>query len=107
MRDRAWSLARQDILQLAKDRERKLSEFHSAAGWTLVVNAPASAPLFPQPFDPLNVLNLGNGRVLYTRHVRMGNDAGFVEAFGCADGILRPPPIVRGRTHSPRLQHPT
>jgi hypothetical protein len=82
MRDRAFSLARHDILQLAEDRERKLSEFRSAAGWTFVVNAPASAPLFPHQFDPLNVLNLGNGRVLHTRHVRMGNDAGFVEAFG-------------------------
>jgi hypothetical protein len=84
MRDSAWERARRDILQLAKDRERKLGEFQSAAGWTLVVNAPAMAPLFPQQFDPLNVLNLGNGRVLHTRHVRMGNDAGFVEAFGRA-----------------------
>jgi hypothetical protein len=81
-RVRAFEVARQDIEKLATDRAAWLTEFAASAGWTLVVHAGPNSPLFPQQFDPLNVQNLGSGRVLHTRHARMGNEAGFVEAFG-------------------------
>ena len=54
-------------------------EFDAQAGWKIVVTADAGAPLWPQGFDPLNVLRLGQREVLHTRFLKLGNAAGAIE----------------------------
>jgi hypothetical protein len=62
-------------------RETSRREFAARAGWKIVVNADAAAPLWPQGFDPLNIRRLGASDVLHTRHLKLGNDAGVIESF--------------------------
>ena len=50
----------------------------------LFVEAADGAPLWPQGFDPLNVTRIDGQRVLHTRFVKLGNDAGHVEVIGHA-----------------------
>ena len=56
-------------------------EFEAQGGWKIIITADAGAPLWPQGFDPLNVLRLGAREVLHTRYLKLGNDAGAIESF--------------------------
>lgn len=54
-------------------------EFEGQNGWKIVVTAGTGAPLWPQGFDPLNVLRVGSSDVLHTRFLKLGNAAGAIE----------------------------
>jgi hypothetical protein len=77
----ARSRAKVETETLKARRETSRREFAARAGWKIVVNADAAAPLWPQNFDPLNIRRLGGSDVLHTRHLKLGNDAGAVESF--------------------------
>jgi hypothetical protein len=73
--------ARRDVSRLAAERNQRLAQFDSLPGWRLVI-VNQGAPLFPNNFDPLNVVSLGGGRVLHTRVIVIGNEGGSIEVFG-------------------------
>jgi hypothetical protein len=77
----ARSRAKVETETLSARRETSRRAFASQAGWKIVVNADAAAPLWPQNFDPLNVQRLGATDVLHTRHLKLGNDTGAIESF--------------------------
>jgi hypothetical protein len=77
----ARSRAKVETETLNARREASRRAFAAQAGWKIVVNADAAAPLWPQGFDPLNVRRLGASDVLHTRHLKLGNDAGAIESF--------------------------
>ncbi|HYG11753.1 MAG TPA: hypothetical protein VD835_17535 [Pyrinomonadaceae bacterium] len=77
----ARSRAKVETEALIARREALRREFAARAGWKIVVKADAAAPLWPQNFDPLNVLRIGAADVLHTRHLKLGNDAGAIESF--------------------------
>ena len=70
--------ATKDVAEIVASREKRRSEYLGAAGWRLEVVTGAE-PLWPQGFDPLNVVNLGESRVLHTRWLKLGNGAGTME----------------------------
>jgi hypothetical protein len=72
-----------DVRELHVRRAEQRRTFLEQPGWTLVITAPG-APLFPQGFDPLNVQPLGDGEVLHTRWLKLGNGAAMVEVLGRA-----------------------
>ena len=78
--------ARADVDALAAARAERLAAFEDRPGWRVVVEA-AGQPLWPQGFDPLNVERVGAARVLHARFLRLGNEAGHLEAIdgGAAD----------------------
>lgn len=82
-RQQAQVVAWDDISVLRASRETGRLDFLAQLGWTLVVSS-ASAPLFPQGFDPWNVHMLTDGEVLHTRYVKVGNDRGVLEVIGRA-----------------------
>lgn len=78
MRDRAA----RDVAALRDRRLERRRAFDVADGWRVVIES--GAPLFPQGFDPLNVLRLSAADVLHSRYVKVGNAAGGVEVIGAA-----------------------
>lgn len=82
--------AARDIADLQQERKRALEQFEVKRGWRVIVDAAEGAPLWPQGFDPLNVVRVDDKRVLHTRFVKLGNDGGQVEVMGqtsLSDGI--------------------
>lgn len=71
--------AKMDVAGLIERRVVLRREFDAQAGWKIIIKADAGAPLWPQVFDPLNVLRLGQREVLHTRYLKLGNDAGAIE----------------------------
>ena len=63
---------------LIEEREAAKAAFLSKRGWRLVI-ASQGDPLWPQGFDPSNVLLLGGSEVLHTRWLKAGNSSGTVE----------------------------
>jgi hypothetical protein len=80
-RFRAESVA--DVAALVTRREQARREFIGKDGWSLLIVSGAS-PLFPQGFDPLNVLVVTPGEILHTRFIKLGNDAGSIQVLGRA-----------------------
>ncbi|MFI5176329.1 MAG: hypothetical protein ACHQKY_15820 [Terriglobia bacterium] len=70
--------ARRDIAESAANRKRQKQEFLDARGVRVEIVA-GKEPLWPQAFDPWNVVNLGNNEILHTRFVKLGNGNGTVE----------------------------
>jgi hypothetical protein len=69
--------AAEDLARLASERQSARAAFLGRPGWSVVVMA-GDDPLWPQKFDPLNVLRLGGGEVLHRRWLKLGNaDAEF------------------------------
>lgn len=67
--------------ELSALRMRRLTQrhlFNEQPGWRITVVS-GRAPLFPQGFDPLNVLVVAPGEVLHRRFVKLGNDRGSIE----------------------------
>jgi len=71
--------AKMEVASLIERRAVLRREFNAQAGWKIIIKADAGAPLWPQGFDPLNVLRLGEREVLHTRYLKLGNDAGAIE----------------------------
>ncbi len=64
------------LTMLALERD----EFLARPGWTLrVIVEPGAEPLWPQAFDPMNLTRLGDGALLHTRWLRLGNRSGSLE----------------------------
>ena len=74
--------AHRDINALAQERATRQQAFAAMPGWRLQILAAPNAPLWPQGFDPLNVERLDAARILHSRFVKLGNDAGTVEVLG-------------------------
>lgn len=101
------------VTELQDRRQQKRAELLGADGWTLVVESP-DGPLWPQGFDPLNVLVLDRGEVIHSRYLEAGNDGGSLEILGpaaltvaagehpLAQGFQRL--LVPGLAEEPRLQ---
>jgi len=79
--ERRSALARagRDIRELERSRRERLSEFLERPGWAVEFVAAEGAALWPQKFDPLNLLKIDEGRVLHSRWLVLGNDAARVE----------------------------
>lgn len=89
--------ARTDLTALAGEQERRLVAFEGKPGWRVVIET-GGEPLWPQGFDPLNVERVGAVRVLHTRHLRLGNAAGWLEVLNAevlTDGA-GPHPLFQG-----------
>ncbi|HTE05692.1 MAG TPA: hypothetical protein VK824_05800, partial [Planctomycetota bacterium] len=67
--------AAQDVAAVNVARTARRKEFDGKAGWRVVVQAAADAPLWPQGFDPLNVERVDGG-VVHARFLELGNDSG-------------------------------
>lgn len=90
--------ARRDVSALAVERARMLAAFAEKPGWVVVVEAGRGNPLWPQGFDPLNVQRVGEERLLHTRFLRLGNDAGQLEVLN-AEALTEavgPHPLFQG-----------
>jgi hypothetical protein len=59
---------------VASDRVAGRTRFDQRAGWRIIVEPAAHAPLWPQGFDPLNVTQVAGG-TLHHRLLRLGNDS--------------------------------
>ena len=75
----AEAAARANVHTLLAQRSASRERFEKKTGWRIVIEAAAGQPLWPQGFDPLNVERIDGG-VLHTRYLRLGNDAGKMEA---------------------------
>jgi hypothetical protein len=64
------------VKELLVRRGERLSAFEHAPGWRVTVLAAQDRPLELRGFDPMNVENLGEGRVLHGRMVQLGNQNG-------------------------------
>ena len=71
--------ARRDVGELAAKRETLRRDFLAQSGWRLELVTGDGAPLFPQGFDPLNVMRVGAREVLHTRYLKLGGGAGTIE----------------------------
>ncbi len=71
--------AARDVRAYMAFREVEETQFRNQLGWTLVVIAGYGEPLWPQGFDPLNVLRTDTNEVLHKRWLKAGNDAGTIE----------------------------
>jgi hypothetical protein len=76
--------ARRDAAVLLLSHESRRKELLEAPGARIEVVAAPGAPLFPQGFDPMNVIALPDGTVLHTRFLKLGNEAGSIEVLGWA-----------------------
>lgn len=79
--DSTAALAAAESGRILGDRAALRREFLSRAGWQLEIALPDSAPLWPEQFDPWNVVPLEGGEVLHQRHLRLGNDRGRIDVF--------------------------
>ncbi len=77
-RREAAERAAADVALLERARRESRSRFLSQPGWKIVVVA-GDEPLWPQAFDPLNVQRVGEGEVLHTRWLKLGNSLGALE----------------------------
>ena len=73
--------SRRDVAQFAAGLSRHKEEFLATPGFRLEVVA-GKEPLWPQAFDPWNVLILDNKEVLHTRWLKLGNGSGEIEILG-------------------------
>lgn len=70
--------AQRDIAGFTAGLSRRKQEFLSAAGVRLEIIA-GKEPLWPQAFDPWNVVIFSGKEVLHTRWLKLGNGSGSIE----------------------------
>jgi len=75
----AERVAAEDVATLLLRQAEQRAAFDSRPGWRVVVRAADGQPLWPLGFDPLNVESVKGG-LLHTRFLRLGNDAGELQA---------------------------
>jgi hypothetical protein len=71
--------ARGRVAELRHTRAAHQRDFEERPGWRVTVRSPASQPLWPQGFDPLNVERIEAG-ILHSRFLKLGNDSGEMQA---------------------------
>ncbi len=89
--------AGEDLERLAHERQAARAAFLAKPGWSVVVMA-ADDPLWPQGFDPLNVLRLGEEEILHRRWLKLGNGNAQFEVLdreALTQGV-GPHPILQG-----------
>jgi hypothetical protein len=79
---RARAVAADDIAAHVAENQRLRERLESRLGYSLAIEAPDGAPLWPEQFDPLNVRVLDTGSVLHQRWIRLGRDGESVEVLG-------------------------
>ncbi|MEO7996250.1 MAG: hypothetical protein ABI852_02330 [Gemmatimonadaceae bacterium] len=72
---RSW----EESSALMTERGKRHGAFMAKPGWRLVVETSGSQPMFPQGFDPLNVVSFPPADVLHTRFLKAGNNLGQIE----------------------------
>ncbi|MEA2690731.1 MAG: hypothetical protein QOJ16_118 [Acidobacteriota bacterium] len=89
--------AGEDLERLTRERQSARVAFLGRSGWTVVVLA-EGAPLWPQRFDPLNVLRLGEGEVLHRRWLKLGNGEAELEVLDrdALTEAVGPHPLLQG-----------
>jgi hypothetical protein len=78
-RRRARAVAADDIQTYEAENRRLRERFESRLGYSLAIEAPEGAPLWPERFDPLNVRVLDRQSVLHQRWIRLGRDGESIE----------------------------
>lgn len=78
--DSVAALANRDAQAVVSSRDSARREFFDRPGWSIVIEALPDAPLWPQGFDPWNVIPLDQKATLHRRWMKLGNEAGFIEA---------------------------
>jgi hypothetical protein len=68
-----------DMAELHHLRAVRRQALDARPGWRVVIHAAEGQPLWPQGFDPLNVEAIEGG-FLHSRFLRLGNDAGSLQA---------------------------
>ncbi|HEV8580223.1 MAG TPA: hypothetical protein VGX68_14235 [Thermoanaerobaculia bacterium] len=74
----ALARAKEDIARFVQEKQQLREAFLSRPGWRIEILSSAQ-PLWPQGFDPLNVVALGKGEVLHRRWVKLGNGDSTIE----------------------------
>lgn len=72
-------IAQNDVAAVTAAQMDRRAKFDELDTWRIVIQASDREPLWPQGFDPLNVLRVQGG-VIHTRFVRLGNNSGYVES---------------------------
>jgi len=83
----AQAAAEADVAAALAARVARRQAFDALPGWRVEIVAAAGRPLWPQGFDPLNVL-LVEGGVLHTRMLALGHDGGEVSFVDAGDADL-------------------
>jgi hypothetical protein len=65
--DSARTLARADVERVRREHLALRDSVLSAPGWSLEVLADSGSPLWPQRFDPWNVVSVGDGAIVHRR----------------------------------------
>jgi hypothetical protein len=71
------SRAREDAAKLSGERRSLRESFLGRPGWRIEIAAGSS--LFPQGFDPLNVVLVAPGEILHRRFLKLGSNAGTID----------------------------
>jgi hypothetical protein len=71
--------AREDAAAVVSARGERRRAFDARPGWRVAVEAAGGQPLWPQGFDPLNVVRVDDG-FLHTRFLKLGHDGGELRA---------------------------
>jgi hypothetical protein len=89
--------AGEDLERLRRERESARAAFLARPGWTVVVST-AGEPLFPEKFDPLNVLLVGHGDVLHRRWLKLTNESAEFEILDreALTTAVGPHPLLQG-----------
>jgi hypothetical protein len=80
----ARDAARHDIESLDSSLTALRDSIRTAPGWRIEVVADSALPLWPQGFDPWNVVPLGKGAVAHRRYLKLGKDGLSIEVLGHA-----------------------
>lgn len=80
-------VAQEDVAAVVAGRGERRRRFDTRPGWRVVVEAAEGQPLWPQGFDPLNIERVEGG-FLHTRFLRLGNDAGELQAIDEAEADI-------------------
>lgn len=82
--DSIRALARTDVQHVHSGREALRDSVLSADGWRIEIVADSGSPLWPQRFDPWNVVALEGGTVVHRRFLQLAKDGLTVEVLNHA-----------------------
>ncbi len=71
--------AKKEVAAVVKDRENMLDEFLDKPGWTFILEPGKDNPLWPNGFDPMNVVCIDEVQTLHNRFVKLGNSFASIE----------------------------
>lgn len=96
--DSVRTLARTEVGRLQAAHQALRDSVMSAPGWRIEVVADSATPLWPEQFDPWNVVSVGHGAVVHRRALTLSKDGLKVELFDRASvtEALGPHPIFTG-----------